>query len=97
MIYKDYMLYPVQWEQSTGKDSDTRIESYGAPEVIKIFRHGSMRFIRDSQSGTQVSAQKYITIDKVKLGDRINGQVVKQLDPIPDFSGGNEVFEVLCW
>jgi hypothetical protein len=91
------MLYPVQWVQSTGKDPDTRIESYGATINIKVYRYGSMRFIRDSQSGTQVSAQKYITVDEVKLGDKLNGQVVKQVDPIPDFSGGCSVCEVLCW
>lgn len=97
MIYEEYMLFPVTWEQSTGTDPDTRMDSYAAPVNIKVFRYGSFQFIRDAQSGSKVSAQKYITVDAVTLGDKINGQVVKSCEPIPEFDGTQPIFEVVCW
>jgi len=97
MIYKDYMLYPVTLERMTGKDPDTRMDSYGAPEVIKVFRHGGLARIHTGQGDTTVSMQKYSTVDDIKIGDKINGQVVQSVEIVPEFDGSEPLFEVTCW
>lgn len=97
MIYKDYMLYPVTWEQSTGKDPDTRMDSYNGAKTIKVFRHGRLARIHSGQGDTNISMQTYITVDDIKLGDKINGQVVQSVEPIPEFDGTGDLFEVVCW
>lgn len=96
MIYGDYMLYPVMWEKTTGQNPDTRSLSYAEPIEIKVLRYGSFVLNRDANSSTQVSAQRYLTIDDVCLGDKLNGQVVKYCEPVPEFDDSSELREVAC-
>jgi hypothetical protein len=97
MDYKDYMVMNCQWQKNLGKDEDTHMPSFGVAVDIKCFSYGKNIFIRQDTSSTTVSAKAYIVTDLVKVGDKIDGQVVKSVNNVPDFDGTVPLFECLTW
>ena len=97
MDYKDYMVMSCNWQKNLGKDEDTHMPSYDSTVDIKCFSYGKNIFIRQDASSTTVSAKAYIVTDLVKVGDKIDEQVVKSVDNISDFDGTVPLFECLTW
>ncbi len=97
MNYEDYMVMNCKWEKNLGVDEDTHMPIFGEAVDIKCFSYGKNIFIRQDTSSATVSAKAYIVTDLVKVGDKIDGQVVKSVDNIPDFDGTVPLFECLTW
>lgn len=91
------MVMNCKWEKNLGVDEDTHMPSFGEAVDIKCFSYGKHIFIRQDTSSATVSAKAYIVTDLVKVGDKIDGQVVKSVDNIPDFDGTVPLFECLTW
>ena len=97
MDYKDYMVMDCVWEKNLGTDEDTHMYKGWDTKNIKCFSYGKNIFIRKDTSSTTVSAKAYIVTDPVKVGDKIDGQVVKSVDNVPEFDGTVPLFECLTW
>lgn len=91
------MVMTCKWEKNLGVDEDTHMPIFGEAVDIKCFSYGKNIFIRQDTSSATVSAKAYIVTDLVKVGDKIDGQVVKSVDNIPDFDGTVPLFECLTW
>lgn len=97
MNYNDYMTMQCDWEKKLGNDEDTHMSSFGIKTIIRCFEYGKNVFIRQDTSSATVSAMAYIVTDNVQVGDKINSQVVKSVNNIPEFDGTFPLFECLTW
>ena len=97
MNYENYMKMTCIWQKNSEIDEDTQMLNYGTETEIKCVKYGKNIFIRESDSATVVSAMAYIVTDEVAVGDKIDGQVVKSVNNIPEFDGTMCLYECLTW
>lgn len=97
MDYKEYMIFSCLWEKNLDIDEDTHMQRFGTKTKLKCFKYGKNVFIRQDSSSTTISAQSYVVMCEVKVGDKIDNQVVKSVDVIPDFDGKTPLYECLTW
>lgn len=98
MNMNKYLTFDVEWKKCIGEDEDTRMLAYKDAVKIKCFKYGKNIFLRGESSGTTVSAQAYLVLEKVQPKDILDGQVVKSANIYPE-SWDNKVklYEVLTW
>lgn len=98
MDMKKYMTFEAILETFEGEDDDTHMASYAFPKKIKCFIYGKDIFLREDSSATTISAKAYLTLEKVKPKDKLDGQVVKSVNNYPESWGiENQLYEVLTW
>lgn len=97
MNYNDYMKMTCVYEKKLGLDDDTQMLKYGNPTSMKCFSYGKNIFIRGTDSNAIVSAKVYTLSSPVNVGDKIDGQVIKSVNNVPDFDGSMVLFEALTW
>lgn len=102
MNMNKYMTFTVKWQQlnenNSDFDSDTMMSDYSEPVDCKCFIYGKNIFIREEDKQTTVSAKVYLTLEKVKPKDKLDGQIVKSVNNYPE-SWDNKVqlYECLIW
>ena len=99
MVMDEYMCFDATLEEYDGMDDDTHMSSFKEARTIKVYDYGANKFIRDSESGTVVSAKTYLTLEVFPLKSKLNGQTVKQINEYHDGwdSGVDTLYEVYTW
>jgi hypothetical protein len=98
MDYESYMMHTCVWNEFLGEDEDTRSATYGPDKIIKCFKSGKNKYIREEGSGTLIVAKPIVVMDSVKGRDKIDSQVVKSINEIPDFDRPDfPIRECLTW
>lgn len=98
MDMSKYMTFKVKWSPCIGMDEDTRTIEYGAETDINVFKYGKDVFVREDSAATTVSAQAYLTLEKVKPKDILDGQVVKSVNSYPESWDSRVIlYECLTW
>lgn len=83
-----------QYEESIVDDEEFMTESFKAPREIKCFKYGDRLNLINSDSVTRLSDQTYWVVEDVELGDKIDGQVIVSINPIPNLDGSIAFKEV---
>lgn len=97
MNIRRYLKMTATLEVMTGKDTDTRNCTYAPPVTIPCFIYGKRKRIATSAGSTIISTQTYITVDDVKVGDKLDGQVVQEVNLVNWFDGRTVSRECVCW
>lgn len=97
MDYKKYMIHNCVWEKNLCMDEDTHMPVFDRAITLKCFKSGKDIFIRDNQNATVIKASSYIVTDVLNVGDKLDGQVIKSVDNIPDFKPTFPIYECLTW
>lgn len=98
MNISKYMTFTVPYEKYIGVDDDFMSSSYAPPINIKCFVYGKNIYIRDEDSYALVSAKSYVTDYKINIQDKLDGQIVKNVDNYPkEWNSKNQLFEALIW
>lgn len=97
MNYSSYMTMNCVWEPSSSINEDTMMREFGEQQNIKCFKYGKNILVIEGDRSTTVSAQAYIVDNNISVGDKLDGQVVKSVDNIPEFDGSVPLKECLTW
>lgn len=98
MDMKKYMTFEAEHKRLLSIDENTHMMMFDSPRMIRCFKYGKDIFLREKTAATTVSAQVYLTLEKVVPGDLLDGQVVKSINVYPENWTSKEcLYEVLTW
>ena len=86
MDVTDYFNNRIKWEKQTGVDENNNA-SYNPSKYIQVRIEGGGRFIRKPDGTDTTSEKGYWSLEKVLVGDILNGQYVISSKEIYDFDG----------
>lgn len=94
MNVESQLTMKCQYEESVIDDEEFMTESYKAPREMKCFRYGDKLNLVASDTITRLSDQTYWIVEDIKLGDKIDGQIIVSINPIPNLDGSIAFKEV---
>lgn len=98
MFIDKHLNFKAKWEPYLGEDEDTRTSKFGRVQEIDCHKYGKTLFIREGGAEAVVNAHFYIVLENVKPKDKLDGQIVKSVDEIPDmWKGKIRHRECLTW
>lgn len=98
MNMKKYMTFTVSWEKFKQDSEELNTGIYEDPVDCKCYIYGKNIYIREDNQEAPVSAKVYLTLDEVKVKDRLDGQVVKSVNSYPEsWNSKVQLYECLIW
>lgn len=89
-----YLKYKAMLSRKSDVYSDFGNSDYEEEVEIPVFYYDKDKIQIEASGVTKIISRVYLTNVCVKPGDKLDGQLVKNVSSIPNFSGSIEYWEV---